>query len=57
MSRDWRLYLDDIVECSDRVLRYTEGLTYEESVVRDEVAPLRREVDLLRSDPANFPTP
>ncbi len=25
MSRSWRLFLKDIVEASDRVLRYTEG--------------------------------
>ena len=30
MSRDWRLYLDDIVEFAERALRYTEGMTYEQ---------------------------
>jgi uncharacterized protein with HEPN domain len=30
VSRDWRLYLDDIVEYAERALRYTEGLTYEQ---------------------------
>jgi uncharacterized protein with HEPN domain len=28
MSRDFRLYLDDIIECCDRVSEYTEGYTY-----------------------------
>jgi uncharacterized protein with HEPN domain len=36
VSRDWRLYLDDIVEYSDRALRYTEGLTYEQFVASDQ---------------------
>ncbi len=26
MSRDWRLYLDDILECCGRVREYTSGL-------------------------------
>jgi hypothetical protein len=30
VSRDWRLYLDDIVEYAGRALRYCEGLTYEQ---------------------------
>lgn len=25
MSRSWRLFLEDIIEASDRVLRYSEG--------------------------------
>lgn len=32
MSRDWRLYLDDIAECARRVLEYTRGLTLEQFV-------------------------
>jgi uncharacterized protein with HEPN domain len=30
VSHDWRLYLDDIAECSRRVLEYTRGMTLEE---------------------------
>lgn len=30
MSHDWRLYLDDIAECSRRVLGYTREMTFEE---------------------------
>lgn len=26
MSRDWRLYWDDIIEACSRVERYTEGM-------------------------------
>lgn len=29
MSREWRLYLDDIRCCCDRVLEYTSGLDFE----------------------------
>lgn len=32
MSRDWRLFLDDIVECSGRVLEYTRGMSLDEFV-------------------------
>lgn len=32
MSRDWRLYLEDIVEYVDRALSYTAGMTYEQFV-------------------------
>jgi len=30
MSRDYRLYLDDIRECCEKILRYTHGLTFEQ---------------------------
>lgn len=30
MSRDFRLYLDDILECCDRVSEYTAGYSYEQ---------------------------
>lgn len=30
MSRDWRLYLDDLREACRKVLRYTEGLSKDE---------------------------
>lgn len=32
MLRDWRLYLDDIVESATRVLGYTAGMTYEQFI-------------------------
>lgn len=32
MSRDWRLYLDDIAECTRRVSEYTRGMTFEQFV-------------------------
>lgn len=34
MSREWRLYLDDIRSCCDRVLTYTSGLDFEGFVTR-----------------------
>ena len=30
MSRDWKLYLDDIEEAARRVLEYTRGMTFED---------------------------
>lgn len=32
MSRDWRLYLDDIAECTRRVAEYTRGMSFEQFV-------------------------
>lgn len=29
MSRDWRLYWDDLVAGCEKVLRYTEGMDYD----------------------------
>ena len=29
MPRDYRLYLEDIVEAADRILRYTVGMDYD----------------------------
>lgn len=36
MSRDESLYLADIIECCEKVLRYTKGMTYKDFVY-DEV--------------------
>lgn len=30
MSRDWRLYLDDLVAACEKVLRYTKGMSKQE---------------------------
>jgi uncharacterized protein with HEPN domain len=30
MSREWRFYLDDMIEFAKRVLEYTEGYTQED---------------------------
>ena len=30
MSREWRFYLDDMIEFADRVLEYTDGYTQEQ---------------------------
>lgn len=30
MSRDWRVYLDDMLECASHVLEYTAGMTFEQ---------------------------
>ncbi len=30
MSRDWTFYLEDILECSGKVLTYTQGMTLDE---------------------------
>lgn len=35
MSRDARLYLEDIRDCCEKVLRYSEGMTLEQLVADD----------------------
>ena len=30
MSREWELYLEDILERCEKILRFTEGLTFEQ---------------------------
>ncbi|MDZ7292186.1 MAG: DUF86 domain-containing protein [candidate division KSB1 bacterium] len=30
MSRDYRLFLDDMRECCEKILRYAQGLTFEQ---------------------------
>jgi uncharacterized protein with HEPN domain len=30
MSRDWTFFLDDILDAAEKVLRYTQGMTFEE---------------------------
>ncbi len=30
MSREWRMYLRDMIDCCDRILEYTDGVTREE---------------------------
>jgi len=37
MSRDWRLFLQDMIESADKVRRYVEGLSLE-SFQRNEMA-------------------
>lgn len=36
MSRDYRLYLDDIQEACEKILRYTDGLGFDEFVTDDK---------------------
>ena len=30
MSRDWQMYLEDIVVCSDKIIHYTATMTQEQ---------------------------
>lgn len=36
MSRDFRLYLDDMLAAGYKVLRYTEGMTFEDFIADDK---------------------
>jgi uncharacterized protein with HEPN domain len=37
VSRDWRFYLEDVVESARKIERYTEGLTFDQFRLRDMV--------------------
>lgn len=36
MSRDFRLYLDDMLTAGDKVLRYTEGMSFDDFVADEK---------------------
>lgn len=36
MSRNIRLYLEDVVDCSAKVLRYTQGITFEQFIADEK---------------------
>ena len=36
MSRDWRLYLDDIVSSSEKIERFIEGMSFESFIADDK---------------------
>lgn len=29
MSRSWRLFIDDILDCAEKIVRYTKGMSFE----------------------------
>lgn len=35
MSRDWRLYVKDILQCCEKICRFTAGMTTEQFLVDD----------------------
>jgi uncharacterized protein with HEPN domain len=37
VSREWRLYLDDMVECCRKILSYTQGISFEQFTARGMV--------------------
>ena len=36
MSRDVRLYLEDVVTCCEKIMRFTRGMTREEIIADDK---------------------
>ena len=56
MSRDYRLYLEDIIESSDKVQRYIKGLEYEkfasDEMVMDAVV---RNLEVIGEAAKNIP--
>jgi uncharacterized protein with HEPN domain len=58
VSREWRLYLDDMVECCRKVLSYTRNLEFAEftthGMVHDAVV---RNLEVLGEAAKNIPAP
>lgn len=56
MSRDYRLYLEDIIESSERIQKYTKGMTYEkfasDNLVGDAVV---RNLEIIGEAAKNIP--
>ena len=56
MSRDYRLYLDDIWQSANKVMRYTEGLDFDEFVSREMVLDaVLRNLEIIGEAAKNVP--
>jgi len=56
VSRDYRLYLDDILQCAGKVLRYTEGLDFDEFVSKEMVMDaVLRNLEIIGEAAKNVP--
>jgi uncharacterized protein with HEPN domain len=57
VSREWRLYLDDMAECCRKVMSYTHGLGFEEFAARGMVHDaVIRNLEVLGEAARNIPT-
>lgn len=55
MSRDYRLYLDDILECCDRVQAYTDGYSFDQfSADSKTVDAVVRNLEIIGEAVKNF---
>ena len=56
MSRDYRLYLDDILQSANKVIRYTEGLEFDDFVSREMVLDaVLRNLEIIGEAAKNVP--
>lgn len=56
MSRDYKLYLDDISECCENVRRYTGGITFEDfSADRKTIDAVVRNLEIIGEAVKNIP--
>jgi uncharacterized protein with HEPN domain len=56
VSREWRLYLDDMVECCRKILTYTQGLAFQEFAARGMVHDaVVRNLEVLGEAAKNIP--
>jgi uncharacterized protein with HEPN domain len=57
MSRDYRLYLDDILAAGEKVIRYTSGLSFDEFVADDKTFDaVVRNLQIIGEASARVPT-
>lgn len=57
MSRDYRLYLQDIIECCENVRQYTAGQTFEEfSVDKKTIDAVVRNLEIIGGAVKNIPS-
>ncbi len=56
MSRDWTFYLDDILESCNKILRYTDGVSFD-LFVKDEKTydAVVRNLEILGEAAKNIP--
>lgn len=55
-SRDWRLRIDDILECIAKIERYTEGMTFEDFIGDDKtVDAVLRRIEIIGEATRNVP--
>ncbi len=56
MSRDYRLYLEDILQCATRITRYIEGLGFDEFISGDMVMDaVLRNLEIIGEAAKNVP--
>ncbi len=50
-SREWRFYLDDMIQFAEKVIAYTDGIDNDTlwSIIRDDIRPLLDKLVVLKA--------